>query len=103
MIHSPDYLQVYTKRNDRVFRKQEKTFTSPIAAYGTAFQLSVWSTVREIPYGKTYSYTEIADKIQKPTAVRAVASAIAANPILIMIPCHRVIGKNGKLTGFRGD
>ncbi|EEK99220.1 Methylated-DNA--protein-cysteine methyltransferase [Bacillus cereus BDRD-ST26] len=102
MIHSPDYLQVYTKEIIEYLENKRETFTSPIAAYGTAFQLSVWSTVREIPYGKTYSYTEIADRIQKPTAVRAVASAIAANPILIMIPCHRVIGKNGKLTGFRG-
>lgn len=90
------------KRNYRVFKNKRETFTFPIDAYGTAFQLSVWNTVREIPYGKTYSYTEIADRIQKPTAVRAVASAIAANPILITIPCHRVIGKNGKLTGFRG-
>ncbi|CKF00949.1 methylated-DNA--[protein]-cysteine S-methyltransferase [Bacillus paranthracis] len=102
LIHSPDYLQVYTKEIIEYLENKRETFTSPIAAYGTAFQLSVWSMVREIPYGKTYSYTEIADKIQKPTAVRAVASAIAANPILIMIPCHRVIGKNGKLTGFRG-
>lgn len=102
MKHSPDYLQVYTKEIIEYLKNKRETFTFPIDAYGTAFQLSVWNTVREIPYGKTYSYTEIADRIQKPTAVRAVASAIAANPILITIPCHRVIGKNGKLTGFRG-
>lgn len=64
MIHSPDYLQVYTKEMIEYLENKRETFTSPIAAYGTAFQLSVWSTVREIPYGKTYSYTEIADKIQ---------------------------------------
>ncbi len=79
-----------------------ETFTFPIDAYGTEFQLSVWNTVHGIPYGKTYSYSEIAERIQNPKAVRAVGAAIAANPLLITIPCHRVIGKDGKLTGFRG-
>lgn len=79
-----------------------ETFTIPIDVYGTAFQLAVWNTVREIPYGETHSYSEIAERIQKPNAVRAVGTAVGANPLLITIPCHRVIGKNGKLTGFRG-
>ncbi|PFV84152.1 cysteine methyltransferase [Bacillus sp. AFS059628] len=99
---NPDYLQTYTKEVIQYLESKRETFTFPIDAYGTDFQLSVWNAVREIPYGKTYSYSEIAKRIQKPTAVRAVATAIAANPILITIPCHRVIGKNGKLTGFRG-
>ncbi len=99
---NPDYMQTYTKEIIEYLENKRETFTFPIDAYGTAFQLSVWNTVREIPYGKTYSYSEIAERIQKPTAVRAVASAIAANPLLITIPCHRVIGKDGKLTGFRG-
>ena len=81
---------------------KRETFTFPIDAYGTEFQLSVWNTVREIPYGETYSYSEIAERIQSPNAVRAVGAAVGANPLLITIPCHRVIGKDGKLTGFRG-
>ncbi|MBE7096218.1 methylated-DNA--[protein]-cysteine S-methyltransferase [Bacillus cereus] len=99
---NPDYLQSYTKEVIEYLESKRETFTFPIDAYGTDFQLSVWNTVREIPYGETYSYSEIAERMQKPTAVRAVATAIAANPLLITIPCHRVIGKNGKLTGFRG-
>ncbi|MGF9876158.1 methylated-DNA--[protein]-cysteine S-methyltransferase [Bacillus tropicus] len=99
---NPNYLQTYTKEIIEYLEIQREAFTFPIDAYGTEFQLSVWNTVREIPYGKTYSYSKIAETIQKPTAVRAVATAIAANPLLITIPCHRVIGKNGKLTGFRG-
>lgn len=102
LTHSPGYLQTYAKEIIEYLENKRETFTFPIDAYGTSFQLSVWNTVRKIPYGKTYSYSEIAEKMQKPTAIRAVATAIAANPLLITIPCHRVIGKNGKLTGFRG-
>lgn len=71
MIHSPDYLQIYTQEVIEYLENKRETFTFPIDAYGTNFQLSVWNTVREIPYGKTYSYTEIAERIQKPKAVRA--------------------------------
>lgn len=101
-IQNPDYLQTYTKELIEYLETKLETFTIPIDVYGTAFQLAVWNTVREIPYGETHSYSEIAEKIQKPSAVRAVGTAIGANPLLITIPCHRVIGKNGKLTGFRG-
>ncbi len=100
MIHSPDYLQVYTKEIIEYLENKREPLHPLSLLTELHFNYLFGVTVREIPYGKTYSYTEIADKIQKPTAVRAVASAIAANPILIMIPCHRVIGKNGKLTGF---
>lgn len=102
MACNPNYLQSYAKEVIEYLESKRENFTFPIDAYGTDFQLSVWNAVREIPYGKTYSYSEIAERMQKPTAVRAVATAIAANPLLITIPCHRVIGKNGKLTGFRG-
>lgn len=102
IIQNPDYLQTYTKELIEYLETKLETFTIPIDVYGTAFQLAVWNTVREIPYGETHSYSEIAEKIQKPNAVRAVGTAIGANPLLITIPCHRVIGKNGKLTGFRG-
>jgi len=81
---------------------RRKEFTLPIDLHGTAFQQAVWKMLQEIPYGQTVSYTDIAEQIQKPNAVRAVGTAIGANPILITVPCHRVIGKSGKLTGYRG-
>ncbi|MEH7416790.1 methylated-DNA--[protein]-cysteine S-methyltransferase [Neobacillus drentensis] len=81
---------------------KRKTFTIPFDYNGTDFQLSVWNALCEIPYGEIRSYSEIANKINKPAAVRAVGTAIGANPILITVPCHRVVGKNGALTGYRG-
>ncbi|WP_337098443.1 methylated-DNA--[protein]-cysteine S-methyltransferase [Paenibacillus sp. YIM B09110] len=74
----------------------------PLDLRGTPFQLDVWKALCEIPYGQTSSYSDIASRIDKPSAVRAVGTAIGANPVLITVPCHRVIGKNGALTGFRG-
>lgn len=73
------------------------TFTIPIHFHGTDFQRKVWNTLLSIPYGKTVSYSEIASSIQNPKAIRAVGTAIGKNPIPIVIPCHRVIGKNGSL------
>lgn len=73
----------------------------PIDLIGTPFQQSVWQELMKIPYGETRYYAQIAEALGKPTATRAVASAIGKNPLLIVVPCHRVIGKNGKLTGFR--
>lgn len=81
---------------------KRKDFTLPVDLYGTSFQQSVWKALMEIPYGETVTYSYIAESIQKPKSVRAVGTAIGANPVLITVPCHRVIGKNGKLTGFRG-
>jgi methylated-DNA-[protein]-cysteine S-methyltransferase len=69
---------------------------------GTPFQLAVWRALSAIPYGATLSYTDIASSLGKPAAVRAVGAAIGANPVLIAVPCHRVVGKNGALTGYRG-
>lgn len=73
-----------------------------LAVRGTAFQQKVWEALLAIPYGETRTYSDIAAAIGSPAAVRAVGAAIGANPVLIAIPCHRVIGKNGFLTGFRG-
>jgi methylated-DNA-[protein]-cysteine S-methyltransferase len=81
---------------------RRKAFTLPMDLHGTAFQQAVWKVLQNIPYGQTVSYTEIAEQIQKPNAVRAVGTAIGANPVLITVPCHRVIAKSGKLTGYRG-
>jgi len=79
-----------------------QTFDLPLTPRGTEFQQSVWSALLEIPYGQTTTYSAIANKIGRPAAVRAVGAANGANPIPIIIPCHRVIGANGSLTGFGG-
>lgn len=73
----------------------------PIDVTGTAFQLMVWERLRHIPYGETRTYAEVAQSISRPTAARAVARACAANPLSIIIPCHRVVGSDGSLRGYR--
>ncbi|MGY0615089.1 methylated-DNA--[protein]-cysteine S-methyltransferase [Vibrio sp. FJH11] len=77
-------------------------FELPLAATGTDFQHQVWHALTTIPYGETWSYQDIADAIGNPKAVRAVGMANGKNPISIVVPCHRVIGKSGKLTGYAG-
>ncbi|MEL7290367.1 MAG: methylated-DNA--[protein]-cysteine S-methyltransferase [Pseudomonadota bacterium] len=84
------------------FTGQRRVFTLPLAAVGTPFQQQVWQALTQIPFGQTWSYQQIADAIGKPKAVRAVGMANGKNPISIIVPCHRVIGKNGKLTGYAG-
>ena len=74
----------------------------PLAPRGTVFQLAVWNELLKIPWGETISYAELAWRIGKPSAVRAVGAANGANPIPVIIPCHRVIGSNGSLTGYGG-
>lgn len=77
-------------------------FDLPLAPVGTPFQRRVWHALCEIPYGTTCSYRDIAESIDNPKGVRAVGLANGKNPIAIVIPCHRVIGANGKLTGYAG-
>jgi methylated-DNA-[protein]-cysteine S-methyltransferase len=79
-----------------------KKFSTPVAFNGTQFQNAVWRELQRIPYGETVSYLELAKRIKKPAAVRAVGMANGANPVAIIVPCHRVIGSNGSLTGFGG-
>jgi methylated-DNA-[protein]-cysteine S-methyltransferase len=79
-----------------------KVFDVPIVLEGTEFQLLVWSHLRNIPYGETVSYGQLAHRIGSPEAARAVGLANGSNPIPIIVPCHRVIGSNGDLTGFGG-
>jgi methylated-DNA-[protein]-cysteine S-methyltransferase len=95
-------LQSYVDEFTEYFKGKRTMFTFSQDFHGTPFQQSVWNALNDIPYGYTHTYSEIAEFLQKPKSVRAVAAAIGANPILITVPCHRVIGKNGKLTGFRG-
>jgi methylated-DNA-[protein]-cysteine S-methyltransferase len=84
------------------FAGQRQTFTLPLEFVGTPFQRRVWAALLTIPYGETRSYSDIARQIGSPAAVRAVGAANGRNPISIVAPCHRVIGTNGKLTGFAG-
>ena len=84
------------------FGGQRKHFELPIAAAGTAFQQQVWQALTTIPFGKTWSYQDLANAIHNPRAVRAVGLANGKNPLSIIVPCHRVIGKNGSLTGYAG-
>ena len=84
------------------FAKELCHFDLPLRATGTAFQEKVWQLLTTIPYGETVSYKSIAERIQAPKAVRAVGMANGMNPISIIIPCHRVIGANGKLVGYGG-
>ena len=74
----------------------------PLQPAGTPFQQRVWAALRTIPYGTTWSYRELAEQIGAPTAVRAVGAANGRNPVWLVIPCHRVIGSNGALTGYAG-
>ena len=77
------------------------SYSLPLDIQGTAFQLQVWQALREIPLGSTTTYTELAKRLQKPSAVRAVASACAANSLAVVIPCHRVVRLDGDLAGYR--
>ena len=77
-------------------------FDLPMAPQGTAFQLSVWQALEDIPYGQTASYGQIARQIGRPTAFRAVGAANGRNPLPVVIPCHRVVGSDGRLTGYTG-
>ncbi|WP_119717576.1 methylated-DNA--[protein]-cysteine S-methyltransferase [Cognatilysobacter tabacisoli] len=84
------------------FAGTRRTFDLPLAPRGTAFQRSVWSALAGIPYGATVSYQDLATRLGAPTATRAVGAANGRNPLPIVLPCHRVIGANGALTGFGG-
>lgn len=87
---------------EEYFNGHRRDFDLPLRMVGTEFQLSVWRILQEIPYGTTIAYGEQATRMGSPKAVRAVASANGANPIAIIVPCHRVIGANHSLTGYTG-
>ena len=85
---------------EEYFAGKRKKFTLPLVMHGTEFQMDVWNALQTIPYGETRSYKDIAEQIGRPKAVRAVGMANHHNPISIIVPCHRVIGHNGKLVGY---
>ncbi len=87
---------------EEYFRGDRREFDLPLNPQGTTFEQGVWRELQNIPYGHTVSYGEVSRRLDNPKAVRAVGRANGANPIPIIVPCHRVIGANGKLTGFGG-
>jgi len=89
------------KQLQNYFSGKSSDFTLKLDLHGTPFQLKVWQALRTIPYGKTATYRDIAGKIKNPKAIRAVANAIGANPIAIIIPCHRVIRSDGSIGGYK--
>ncbi len=101
-IEESKYLKKAIDQLKAYFAGKLQCFELELSPEGTAFQQSVWKALKEIPYGKTTSYGEIAEKLGNPKASRAVGAANGKNPIPIVIPCHRVIGKSGDLTGFGG-
>lgn len=102
LLQTTELLSMATIQLDEYFQGKRTTFSLPFKLTGTPFQLAVWKELQNISYGQTTSYKEIAQKINKPKAYRAVGMANNKNPLPIIIPCHRVIGSNGKLIGYAG-
>lgn len=95
-------LRLARKQLGEYFAGKRRTFDLPLSPRGTEFQRSVWTTLATIPYGETVSYAQLAARVGKPSAMRAVGAANGRNPLPIVLPCHRVIGADGSLTGFGG-
>jgi methylated-DNA-[protein]-cysteine S-methyltransferase len=101
-IEDRSYLEEPIRQLDLYFQGRLKEFTLTLSPQATPFQLSVLRALQQVPYGETVSYGELAKRIGRPKASRAVGAANARNPLPIVIPCHRVIGSNGSLVGFGG-
>lgn len=99
---APEVLLETARQLDEYFNGHRRAFDLPLLPVGTAFQKLVWEHLMDIPYGQTVSYSELAKAIGRPGSVRAVANANGANAIQIIIPCHRVTGSDGSLTGYGG-
>lgn len=102
VIEETPLLQRAILQLNEYFAGKRKVFDLPLSLKGTEFEVSVWKALLEIPYGEIRSYKEIAEAIGRDKAYRAVGRANGLNPISIIVPCHRVIGSNGKLTGYAG-
>ncbi|MGF1610829.1 MAG: methylated-DNA--[protein]-cysteine S-methyltransferase [Kiloniellales bacterium] len=100
--HAPGRFERVIAQLRDYFAGKRTDFDLPLSPRGTPFQLAVWRALCDIPYGETISYGELARRIGRPSASRAVGAANGANPLPIVVPCHRVIGSSGKLTGFGG-
>ena len=101
-IESPEKLKPYRRELEEYFAGKRREFTFPLDLRGTDFQKKCWGALLHIPYGETRSYADIARAIGRPKAVRAVGGANHQNPVAIVVPCHRVIGSGGSLTGYGG-
>ena len=97
-----DTIRLTARQLAEYFRGARRDFDLPLAPRGTQFQRTVWRELASIPYGATISYAELARRVGKPSAVRAVGAANGRNPLPLVLPCHRVIGSDGALTGFGG-
>jgi len=100
--HITPVIEQATAQLDEYFAGTRRAFSVPLLFAGTEFQKAVWNELLHIPYSTTISYADLAQRIGKPTAVRAVANATGANALSIFVPCHRVIGTDGSLTGYAG-
>lgn len=102
--HQPSnrYLQQAALQLDEYFKSTRKTFDVPLDIHGTEFQCKVWRALSNIQFGEVITYTELANRLGNTKAVRAISTAIGKNPISIIVPCHRVIGVSGALTGYAG-
>ena len=101
-VEDPEALAPVVRQLEEYFAGERRTFDLALAPGGTPFQAQVWAELCRIPYGETLSYLQLAQRIGNPRAVRAVGLANGSNPIAIVIPCHRVIGADGSLTGYGG-
>jgi methylated-DNA-[protein]-cysteine S-methyltransferase len=101
-IHENELLSTTKTQIDEYFARSRKSFDLPLNPSGTDFQKKVWAELSLIPYGKTVSYQQVANRLGDPKSIRAAARANGQNPIAIIIPCHRVIGSGGEMTGYAG-
>ena len=100
--HDTPILSLAIEQVAAYFEGRLTLFDLPLDMKGTPFQRSVWQALRDVPFGRTASYQQMADAVGNPKAVRAVGAANGQNPVSIVVPCHRIIGKNGSLTGYGG-
>lgn len=98
----PEVLEDAVYQLHEYFKEERKVFNLTLNPEGTSFQKKVWKALKDIPYGKTISYMDLSKTLGDPKAIRAVAAANGKNPLWIVVPCHRVIGSDGSLTGYAG-
>lgn len=102
LVREDEALQPVIRQLEEYLDGRRRSFDIPLDLRGTAFQCQIWEALIRIPYGTTRSYAELAAEVGRPAAVRAAGAANGANPVPLLVPCHRIVGKDGSLTGFRG-
>jgi methylated-DNA-[protein]-cysteine S-methyltransferase len=100
LIRRPDAFAVVRRELDEWFAGRRTTFTAPLRLDGTPFQVAVWTALQDVPYGTTTTYGELANRLGRPSAHRAVGAANGRNPVSVIVPCHRLVGADGSLTGY---